>query len=156
MDVYDFMSGCIEVERSVANIYRTFANMFPEEKDFWIELYRDELEHTIWLSIEKNIEAMDLLPANTPLPTPELIESTLLNIRRQAAHIMSNPVTLEYALETALRIEGSTIEVFTNELSANIFAVDEESLQEKLVTAEKIHINKIENLMIDRGFLQLS
>ena len=156
MDVYDFMSGCIEVERSVANIYRTFATMFPEDKDFWIELYRDELEHTIWLSIEKNIEAMDLLPADTPLPTPELIENTLLNIRRQAARIRSNPVTLENALKTALRIEGASIEIFTNEMSAKIFSASEKSLQEKLVTAEKIHINKIENLMIDRGFLQLS
>ena len=156
MNVYDFMSGCIEIEQSVANIYKQFANMFPEDKHFWTDLYRDELEHAVWLSIEENIEAMDLLPANTPLPTPELIESTLLNIRQQTAHIWSNPVTLEDALQTALRIESSTIEIFTNELSAKIFATTKESLQKKLIEAEKIHINKIESLMIDRGFLQLS
>jgi len=156
MELIHLIKGCIAVEQAVASIYRTFMDLFPGEKEFWQDLYRDELEHSYWLSDGPNFESIDLLPSTDLLPSMELIEGTLAFARGKDIHIRTNPVTLEEALRIALRLEQSIVETFTNELSANILADSYESLSKRIIAAEKLHINKIEDMMISRGFLQLS
>jgi hypothetical protein len=48
------------------------------------------------------------------------------------------------------------VETFANELIANVFSVDYESLSDRIIMSEKAHISKIEDMMVKRGFLQLS
>jgi len=156
MELINFIHGCREVEEAVASIYRTFADLFPENRAFWEDLYRDELEHSFWLSDADNAEAIDLLPSVDLLPSMNIIERTLAYARGKSMHIKTNPVTFEDALRIALQLEESMVETFTNEMTANIFASDYESLSQKIIAAEKRHIGKIEDMMIGKGFLQLS
>ena len=65
-------------------------------------------------------------------------------------------MTFEEALRIALRLEESMVEIFANEFMAHLFASDYESLSHGIVAAEKLHINKIEDMMIEKGFMQLS
>ena len=156
MALKNFINGCKAVEESVASIYRTFADFFPEYSSFWEDLYRDELEHSFWLSNAANTEAIDLLPSQDMMPTMDIIERTLAFAHGKSMHIKLNPVSLEEALRTALQMEESMVETFTNEMTANLFASDYESLNQKIIAAEKRHISKIEDMMIRKGFLQLS
>jgi rubrerythrin len=156
MDLQNLITGCIVVEETVASIYRMFMDIFPDERIFWQDLYRDELEHSIWLSSGSNSELIDLLPSTDMMPPVELVNSTLAFLDSIVRHIKSNPVTLEEALKTALKIEKSMVEIFTNEITANLFATDYEALNNRLIAAEKLHVNKIEEMMIGRGFLQIS
>lgn len=156
MELKNFINGCRAVEETVAFIYRTFADFFPEHRSFWEDLYRDELEHSFWLSDSNHTEAIDLLPSEDLLPSMEVIERTLSFALGKSEYIRSNPVTFEEALNLALQLEESMVETFTNELAANLFASDYKSLSRKIITAEKLHINKIEDMMIGKGFLQLS
>lgn len=156
MEQQNIINGCIAVEEAIASLYRTFMDIFPKEKLFWQDLYRDELQHAAMLSNGLNAAAIDLLPSKDLLPSVKLIESTLDYARKLNAHIKSNPVPLEEALKTALRIEESMVEIFANELLANIFAQDYESLSRRLFTAECIHKDKIERMMIEKGFLKVS
>jgi len=150
------LNACKDVELAVASVYRKFMDFFPEDKIFWQDLYRDELEHSYWLSDALNVESIDLLPSKDLLPSMGIIESTLLFVRRKMNYIKFNPVTPEEAFKIALKLEESMIETFTNELTANIFASDYESLNNRIIAAERLHINKIEDMMIGKGFLQLS
>lgn len=156
MELLELIEGFKSVEQAVGSIYRSFMNLFPEEKRFWQDLYRDELEHAYWLSSAAHVESIDLLPSLDLLPTEELLLNALKFIERQHLYIKSNPVSLEEALKIALRLEELMIEVFTNELPANLFASDYKSLSDRISAAERLHINKIEDLMINKGFLQLS
>jgi hypothetical protein len=156
MDLQHFINGCIAVEETTASIYKIFMDIFPEERDFWQDIYRDELEHSFWLTSGSRSEVIELLPANKPLPSMEHITSTLHFIEGKIAYVKKNPISLETALRTALKIEETMVEVFTNEITANLLATDDETLNNKLIAAEKIHINKIEDMMISRGFMQLS
>jgi len=156
MELHELINGYIAVENAVASLYRIFMDFFPKEKPFWQDLYRDELEHSFWLSDCSFAESIDLLPSKDLLPSMKLIESTLKFTSRTISHTKSNPVTLEEALKIALKLEESMVETFTNELRANLLASDYKSLSEKLITAEKAHINKIEDMMISKGFLQIS
>lgn len=156
MDLKHFINGCIAVEETTAAIYRIFMDLFPEERDFWQDIYRDELEHSFWLTSGSRSEVIELLPSDKILPSIEHITNTLRFIEGKIAHVKQNPVSFEEALRTALRIEETMVEIFTNEITANLLATDEQALNDKLVAAEKIHINKIEDMMISRGFMQLS
>jgi rubrerythrin len=156
MDLKNFINGCKAVEEEVASIYRTFADFFPQYRSFWEDLYRDELEHSFWLSDADHYEAIDLLPSEDLMPSMDIIEQTLAYARTKSRHIKTNPVTFEEALRIALKMEESMVETFTNEMAANLFASDYESLSQKIIAAEKLHIRKIEDMMIGKGFLQLS
>ena len=156
MALKKFIDGCRAVEEAVASLYRAFADLFPEHRLFWEDLYRDELEHSFWLSDAGHTEAIDLLPSEDLLPSMDVIKRTLTFARMKSQHIRTNPVTLEEALKIAYQLEESMVETFTNEMTANIFASDYESLSQKIIAAEQRHISKIEDMMIGKGFLQVS
>jgi hypothetical protein len=156
MDMNHFVNGCIAVEETVASLYRIYMDLLPDERLFWQDLYRDELEHSFWLTSGSRSEAIELLPSKKLLPSMEHITKTLAFVEGKIAHAKTSPVTFEAALMTALEIEESMVEMFTNEITANVLATDNESLNDKLIAAEKIHVTKIEDMMINRGFLQLS
>jgi hypothetical protein len=156
MDLNHFVSGCIAVEETTASLYRIFMDLLSDEKPFWQELYRDELEHSYWLRSGSHSEAIELLPSKKLIPSMEHITKTLAFVEGKIAQAKTNPVTFETALMTALEIEESMVEMFTNEITANVLATDHESLNEKLIAAERIHVTKIEDRMISKGFMRLS
>ncbi len=156
MELDNFIDGCIAVEETVASIYRTFMDLFPDEKAFWEDLQVDELEHSFWLSDLNNAESIDLLPSEDMLPSMELINKTLVFVKRKKSQIRLNPLTFEKALEIAHQIEELMVETFANEFTANLISPDYNSLTNKLIAAEKLHVNKIEDMMISKGFMQLS
>ncbi len=156
MELVNFIDGCIAVEQSVASIYRTFMELFPDQKSFWQDLEKDEMEHSFWLSDANNSESIDLLPSVDLLPSMELIAKSIDFVERKNAQIISNPITFEEALKTALQIEELMVETFANEFTANLFSPDYKSLSNKLIAAEKLHVSKIEDMMISKGFMQLS
>lgn len=144
------------MEKAVASIYGFFMQLFPEERPFWEDLFKDEMQHQSWLMDSHFFESIDLLPSTDILPSMELIKSSLQIAADTSRRIKSGPVTLEEALKTALRLEKLMVETFANELMANVFASGYQSLGEKILFAERLHIGKIEDMMIERGFLQLS
>ncbi len=156
MDLMSLIKGCIQMELTVASIYSTFMQLFPEETIFWEDLVRDETAHASWLTDANYIESIDLLPSNEILPSMKQIENSLSFAENRRVHIKSNPITFEEALMIALKLEETTVETFANELKANLFASDYRSLSEKLLIAEKLHIDKIKGMMIKKGFLQLT
>ena len=156
MDLNHFVSGCIAVEETTASLYRIFMDILPDEKLFWQDLYRDELEHSFWLTSGSRSEAIELLPSKELIPSMEHITKTLAFVEGKIAQAKASPVTFQAALRTALEIEESMVEIFTNEITANVLATDQESLNEKLIAAERIHVTKIEDRMISKGFMRLS
>lgn len=156
MELQHFINGCIAVEEAGASLYRIFMDIFPDERAFWEDLFRDEIQHSFWLSSGSHSEAIELLPSKKILPTMEHVTLTLKFIEGKVAQVKRNPITFEAALRIALEIEESMVEIFTNEITANLLATDHKTLNDKLIAAEKIHITKIEDMMISRGFLQLS
>lgn len=156
MGLHKIINGCLAMEKDVASIYGIFMQLFPEEKYFWEDLYNDEKQHYSWLTDPHFIESIDLLPSKDMLPSMELIDSTLKIASHTIMRIKSNPITLEDALRISLRLEESMVEAFANELMANVLSTDYNSLSNKIISAERLHIDKIEDLMIKKGFLLLS
>ncbi|RJQ49202.1 MAG: hypothetical protein C4538_02615 [Nitrospiraceae bacterium] len=156
MELLKIINGCIEMEQAVASVYGIFMQLFPDEKPFWEDLFNDELQHQALLSDPVNIQLIDLLPTEDILPKMEFIQNSLVFANNTIRQIKSGTVTLEKALKTALRLEESMVEIFANEFTANLLATDYRTLTEKILMAERIHIDKIEDMLIKKGFMQLS
>ena len=49
-----------EHELALADLYEVYAGMFPECKDFWMEMSREEIQHANWLdTLQAGIEESD-------------------------------------------------------------------------------------------------
>jgi rubrerythrin len=159
MELSDRLNGCIAIEKAVASIYDTFMKLFPNEKDFWESLVKDEFEHSSFLKDAESLKVIDYLPSEAQPPLIPFIVKTLEYAQITHKRIMCNPVSLEEALNIALTLEQSMVETYTNELIADSHADNNKSYfrdVEKMIIGERGHISKIKNLMIKKGFLQTS
>ncbi len=144
------------MEKAVASIYSTFMQLFPKEKDFWEGLYEDEMEHLSFLADAdyKKILKKGIQTTVFP-PSLQLVEKTLNYAENIKKQIKLNPVSLEDAFGLALKLEESIVETFANELIANLAADVDKSVVKTIVAGERLHIDKIREMMIKKGFLKL-
>ena len=143
------------MELAVASIYSTLTYLFPQEKDFWDGLYKDEKRHISFLieiADSGRFDEMQTADLGFSMPMLDRTEKFITNIN---THIGNNPVSLEEALDMAFQMEETKVEAFTNELIANLSAADSTAFLQ-LLMEEKTHIAKIKNMMIEKGFLKLS
>ena len=152
MELQKIINGCFSIEQTIASIYLHFVQLFPEEQSFWKDLYKDEIEHSSSLTKYSFAGLIELLPTTDLIPTLEHVERSVLYVEERKKYIMSNPVNLEDALNLSLQLEETMVETFTNEILANVFAADYDSLSEKILLSEREHIDKIKEFMINKGF----
>ena len=156
MEMPKIIQGCFVMEQTIASIYGYFVQLFPDEKLFWTDLYQDEIEHSTWLTKANYTGMIDLLPSKDLIPTLALVNSSVRFAEERKKEIRSQPLSFEDALNIALRLEETMIEIFANQLIANVLSVDKESLSERIIMSEKEHKTKIEDLMMKQGYMQLS
>jgi rubrerythrin len=159
MELHDRINGCIAVEEAAASIYKTFVKLFPKEKDFWEGLVNDEMDHSSFLKDASSLNLINGHPLQAQPPLIQFIVKTLEFAESVRKRIMSNPISLEDALNIALKFEESMVESYANELIADFKADDKESYfinLQKMLNEERGHINKVRNMMIKKGYLKLS
>lgn len=153
------INGCIAIEQAAASIYITFMKLFPEEKDFWEGLYRDEIDHSSFLQDASSLMIFSELPTQVQPPSVPFIVKTLEFTQNLKKQILLSPISLEDALHIALKLEETMVETYTNELIADSKSIDDKSYfmdLEKMIIEERGHINKIKNMMLGKGFLKIS
>lgn len=159
MELSDRLIGCIAIEESAASLYRTFAQLFPDEKDFWEGMLHDEIDHSSFLKDAASLDMFRKLPHHARPPSISFIEKTLEFAQSVSRRIMLNPVSFGDALNIALKFEESMVETYTNELIAELKSDDDESYFmniEKMLVEERGHVSKIKNMMIQKGLLRFS
>lgn len=159
MNSKDRIIGCIAVEEAAASVYKTLMGVFPNEKDFWEGLYKDEIDHSSFLTDADSVEFFESGPAGITLPTKPFINKTLEYAQFLNRHIRYNPVSFEDALGMTLKLEESMVETFTNELMADAnleYKTSSGRDFEKILLEERGHISKLKNMMIKMGYLKVS
>ena len=96
-------------ELLIAEIYRFFAGLFPENREFWTDLCREELEHAEWVEYlykktqtDSVIFREEKLKSYTVETFVKYLEGHLTKVKEQAP-------TLEAAFSLALNIEKSLL-----------------------------------------------
>ena len=147
MEQVDIINGCIKVENSVASIYSNLMQVFPENKKFWQARLNDEREHSALLTDVKSqgliteMEKMDLPPSM------QVIRSTLKMVDKVNKRISDEPISMKNALKLALKLEESIVEIYTNELIADLLTCENGASLEELINGEKKHVDRIRKEM---------
>ncbi len=154
--MHDLIKGCIAIEKTAASIYGTFMQLFPKEKNFWEDLFNDEIDHASFLTDVDSVGIFDeLRAAALPLPV-QLVEKTFKFAGNMNREINLNPVSFENALKMALKLEETMVEIFTNKAIASLLFSEDKPFAEKILLSERLHVDKIKDMMIKKGFLKLS
>jgi hypothetical protein len=155
MEMNDFINGCIAMEKAAELVYSHFMQLFPQEKDFWGDLVKDEIGHASFLIDADNLGLFDKIKLTyAPLSMP-LLGKTLKFAENINSQIRFNPVSLEDAFKMALKLEESILETFTNNLMGALLT-DPKLSFDRLLSETRLHADKIRDMMIKKGFLKLS
>jgi hypothetical protein len=152
----EVINQCMKMEKAVASVYQTFMQMFPKERDFWEDLFNDEVDHFSFLKSADYLQIHKDLDSGVLPPSMPLIEKTLRFVNDINIRIKTGPFTFEDALKTALKLEETMVETFANELIAYLSVTDDELVTEKILLGERMHIDKIREKMISKGITRLS
>ncbi len=140
---------CIDLEIAVSAIYRDFMLLFPAEGAFWAQLAREEEEHAR-LYMAGDIMRVTGEHAGIRFPPTVLVARTLEFAEQIRDLIGSRPITLQEALDMALKLEKTVAEsiIFDlpetdNPVIANL---------RKIIADTEAHADRIERFRMEKGF----
>jgi rubrerythrin len=150
MDAYTLLDKCVKVEKAATSIYHNFMRLLPEDRDFWKDLFDDEVQHVSFLNDVKALGITEELQKLEIPPSIESIEKTLALAERITEKTASGPLSREYALAMALELEESIAETYVNRLIASLLACDDDKDYKTMVADEKRHIDKIRKMINEK------
>jgi len=96
-------------ELLIAEIYRFFAGLFPENREFWTNLCREELEHAEWVEyLYKKTQTDSVIFREEKLKS-YTVETFVKYLEGHLAKVKEKAPTLEAAFSLALGIERSLL-----------------------------------------------
>jgi rubrerythrin len=143
----ELINGCIKVEKSAASIYKKLMKKFPDRKDFWKELFDDEISHLSFLNDVKSLGLTDEIQKMEASPSISLVNEAVKMAENIIAKIIADSISFKKALSMALKLEESAVETYTNKIIADLISCEDELAYKKMVADTKKHINKIKKMM---------
>ncbi len=147
MDKNKIINGCIKVEKSVASVYKKLMVKFPDRKDFWNDLFDDEISHLSFLNDVKSLGLVDEIQKMDASPPTAVINKTVKMADDVCEKIKSDSISFKRALSMVLKLEESMVETYTNKIIADLVSCEDEPSYQKMLADEKKHINKIKKMM---------
>ena len=137
-------------EQALACLYEFYAEKFPECKDFWTDLSREEIQHADWLdTLQTDVgdSSEDFVVERFSLAT---IEHSLNYVKELTARAKESNFLLMNALSTALQLEKALIENKYFGVLEGDSAKTKHTL-EQLAQSTKIHYEKLYKLWREYG-----
>jgi|OpeIllAssembly_1097287.scaffolds.fasta_scaffold593184_2 rubrerythrin len=99
----------VQQELLVAEIYRFFAGLFPETRDFWEGASREEMEHATWVEYFYKKTATDEVRFQEDKVKTYTVESFIKYLEDNLAKVKEKAPTQKEAFSIALSIENSML-----------------------------------------------
>jgi len=96
-------------ELLIAELYRFFAGLFPENREFWTDLCREELEHAEWVEYLYKKTQTDSVVFREEKLKSYTVETFVKYLESHLAKVKEKAPTLEAAFSLALGIERSLL-----------------------------------------------
>ncbi|HBY56922.1 MAG TPA: hypothetical protein DEG96_03550 [Candidatus Atribacteria bacterium] len=132
-----------EHEKIISCLYKEYARKFPEQKDFWLKIAGEEIEHSDWIyELKSKIKEESLYFKERRFKT-EAIKTSVEYIKKQITKAQNEKMSIKNALSVARDLESGLIE-------KKFFEVFEPDCREikqvllDLATATREHYNRIE------------
>lgn len=100
----------------LAKLYKIFAVQFPDHKDFWQDLAKDELRHAGWVKKLYKAEKKDLIAFSEGKVNAYVMNTFIENLEKTIQRAENGEINLKMAISYTLDFERSLIEknVFTH------------------------------------------
>jgi len=134
-----------EHEKGISRLYQEYARKFPEQKDFWSKIAREEIEHASWIFKLRSKAKEGLLYFKEGRFKIEAIKTSLEYLKSQIAEAQNNKISAKNAVSVARDIESGLIEKKFFE----VFEPDCREIKEVLLdlaAATREHYNRIEKV----------
>ena len=130
----------------LAKLYKLFAVQFPDHKDFWRDLAKDELQHAGWIKKFYQAEKKDLIAFSEGKVKTYTMDTFIENLEEIIQRAENGEINLKMAISYTLDFERSLIEknVFTH------FEIIDKKLagiMTKLESGTRRHVKKAEDMM---------
>ena len=96
-------------ELLIAELYRFFSGLFPETREFWTDLCREELEHAEWIEYLYKKTQIDSVVFREEKLKSYTVETYVKYLEEHLAKVKEKAPTLEAAFSLALNIEKSLL-----------------------------------------------
>lgn len=96
-------------ELLTAEMYRFFAGLFPDRRDFWDELAREEMEHATWVEYLYKKATTDTVRFDEGKIKTYTVESFIKYLEDNLSKVKEKAPTLQAAFSLALNIENSML-----------------------------------------------
>jgi len=136
----------------ISNLYKEYAQKFPEQKNFWLKIAGEEIEHASWIfKLRSKIKEESLYFKEGRFKV-EAIKTSLEYVKSQITEAQNNKISAKHkhALSVARDLESRLIE-------KRFFEVFEPDCREikqvflDLATATREHSNRIEKIWKETG-----
>jgi hypothetical protein len=147
-EMMDFLPRLEEHERRLSELYRTYGELFPAKKNFWLDLAQEELGHALWLRNFGAKAKEGKLSFKKTKITAASVETSLRHIDKQLDLAKEGQVNLLGALATARDLENALID---NMAMAMVQSNEPlvKNLLDKLHLESEQHRNRIADELIE-------
>lgn len=152
MNVPEWISGCMEVERKMAQLYGLLADKFGDEKELFDTLRQEEMGHMQTLSL---VEPTDDYESGNISREARLLLRTLDAADTAIRKVQFSTLDLEEALRNALSLEEGMVENFATTLPAIGTLSDINSLHQ-LSDESTSHADMLRSALIRKGYMRQS
>ena len=130
----------------LAKLYKLFAVQFPDHKDFWKDLAKDELQHAGWIKRLYKAEKKDLIAFSEGKVKTYTMTTFIENLKKTIQRAENREINLKMAVSYTLDFEKALIE-------KNVFShfeiIDKKlaGIMTKLESETRRHLKKVEDMM---------
>ena len=138
-EVIEFL---IQHEEAIGQLYKAYAEKFPNKKDFWTAFCKEELDHASWLKRLRPKVEKGLFEFNEGRFELEIVKKSINNIKDKTRKAEGGRITYTEALSIALEIEDALLE----SKFCEVYKTDSEELNQLLRGLEdsyKEHRNRL-------------
>jgi len=99
-----------EHEKAISQLYKEYAQKFPEQKDFWSKIAAEEIEHASWIFKLRSQAKEGSLYFKEGRFKVEAIETSLEYVKSQTVEAQNKKISAKNALSVARDLESGLIE----------------------------------------------
>jgi rubrerythrin len=146
--ILQIIDESIQLELNVSNVYKIFASLFSEHRNFWWRLVIEEKNHAALLkSLQECFVPVKMVPVCLLCPDLKMLKDTNDKIEMLVKEYKVDPPSLKKAFDTAYNLEQSAGEIHYQTFMQKLTNQRVEKIFQELNGDDKDHAQRILSYM---------
>lgn len=139
------MKEAVQIELNMCDLYLLYKDLFPEDREFWKKIAKEEKEHASILDLL--LELPDLMPTDLLYFNKGDMKNLNKKIKEAKDQYKDTPPTKQEAYQFAIDLENAAFELHYQKLMDKEPCTNTVSTLQKLNHGDKDHADRIQTLL---------